>query len=156
MIKLSPRALTLIKNPLRYRLSPEEIVEFEAKDTKRFSSIKKFVRKFSDLPRTDNLYSCAAGWRSFVVNPYGELNMCITARSPRFNILKHGFDKGFFGSFPREYFKKVKKGFVCKDCSSIAICGACPEVAYLENGDPETPVQFLCDITKLREKKLAA
>jgi len=38
----------------------------------------------------------------------------------------------------------------CTDCDLKAICGMCPANGELESGDPEEPVDFLCQTAHLR------
>ena len=38
----------------------------------------------------------------------------------------------------------------CTACRLRGLCGMCPATAQLENGDPEEPVDYLCQVAHLR------
>jgi hypothetical protein len=46
--------------------------------------------------------------------------------------------------------RKVTRVTKCTTCQIKSMCGMCPATAYLETGDPEEPVDFLCHTAHLR------
>ena len=50
--------------------------------------------------------------------------------------------------------RKITRRTKCTACQLIALCGMCPANAYLENQDPETPIEFFCQVAHLRAQAL--
>jgi hypothetical protein len=46
--------------------------------------------------------------------------------------------------------RRASRTTKCTTCQLRALCGMCPAVGQLENGDPEEPVDFLCQVAHLR------
>lgn len=46
--------------------------------------------------------------------------------------------------------QKPKGDYQCAKCDLHSLCGQCPGWAQLENGNPETPVEYLCKIAHLQ------
>ena len=90
---------------------------------------------------------------SFAVNPYGDISICVLSQKETYNIreggVKHGWEN-FLGQIRLE--KKRKRPTKCSTCKIQPLCGMCPATAELENadGDPESPVEFLCEVAHLR------
>jgi radical SAM protein with 4Fe4S-binding SPASM domain len=146
------------KNPLAFRLTPEEIVELDLKDPKRVAEWKKFGEKFNGPVHApgfcDELYHCGAGIRSFTIDPYGMLSVCVLSRGDTFDLRKGSFQEGwerFLSSVRR---KKITRQTKCTHCEIKAMCGMCPANGELENQDPEAPIDFLCQVAHLRAKTL--
>lgn len=138
------------KYPQNYRLTPEEIVELDMSDEERFQSWKEYLSDFGGQPLSDNLYLCGAGETSFFINPYGELQMCVLSRSPSYDLRSGSFREGWYDFIGEIRKKKVRKDFRCKKCDLLSLCGQCPGWSYLEHGNWDTPVDYLCSIAHLR------
>jgi radical SAM protein with 4Fe4S-binding SPASM domain len=157
---LNPR-LDGSKEPCKLRISPEEVVKFDLADAKRLKELREFCEKFWGSAKSDKLYVCGAGLNSFHINPYGELSICIMSRVPGYNLRQGTFQEGYYNFFPKILSQKRKGQNRCYQCEMISLCGQCPGWANLENGDPEAPVEYLCQIAHLRaqafgpKKKLA-
>src|SRR5204863_3061947 len=50
--------------------------------------------------------------------------------------------------------KKITRLTKCVHCELKAMCGMCPANGELENGDPESPVDFLCRAAHMRAHAL--
>ncbi len=51
---------------------------------------------------------------------------------------------------PSVFLQKWLRETPCKTCDLISICGQCPGIAQIENGDQEMPVEYLCQIAHRR------
>jgi radical SAM protein with 4Fe4S-binding SPASM domain len=105
----------------------------------------------------ENLYFCGGGMNSFAVNPYGEMSICVLSQKETYNIRENGVRYGwetFLGRVRLE--KKRQRPTKCSTCKIQSLCGMCPATAELENadGDPESPVEFLCEVAHLRAMAL--
>ncbi|MCK4784155.1 MAG: radical SAM protein [Desulfobacteraceae bacterium] len=146
---LNPR-LDGSKEPCRFRISPEEVVKLDLVDEKRLKGWLEFCQKFWGPPSTDRLYACGAGQTSFYIDPYGGLNICILSRNPSYNLRQGAFQEGWYGFIPEILEQKPKGEYKCAKCELLSLCGQCPGWAQLENGDPQKPVEYLCQLAHLR------
>jgi len=138
------------ENPIRYRVSPSQIVESDLKDKKRFEEWQRFCEKFWGPPQPENLFFCGAGTNSFHIDPYGRLTICEMTRFDFYNLKKGSFREGWTSFIPKFRSQKTKKAYKCQTCDLISLCGQCPSWAYLENKDLESPVEYLCEIAHKR------
>lgn len=134
------------------RLSPEEIVEIDLLDEERIERLREFTDEWLSIPPDEELFRCGAGLFSFSLNPYGELGMCLMSSPtfPGYDLLSGSFDQGWWDHIPRQRNRKVTRSFACVTCDKRIFCGWCPAWSDLENGDPESPVEYLCQVANLR------
>jgi radical SAM protein with 4Fe4S-binding SPASM domain len=138
------------KTPCNFRLSPQEVVELDLADRKRAKKWKEFCEKFVEPVESDNLYSCGAGINTFHVNPYGKLTVCSMSRFQEYNLRSGSFKEGWEKVIPEFLTLKAKTDYPCGKCDLISLCNQCPGWAWLENGNPEEPVEYFCQIAHLR------
>jgi radical SAM protein with 4Fe4S-binding SPASM domain len=146
---LNPR-LDGSKGPCHFRLSPEEVFELDLADEKRIQEWREFCKTFVGLNKSESLFNCGAGVSSFHMDPYGQMSPCEMARFQEYNLRRGSFEEGWFEWMP-EFLKLRPKGdYACARCDLISLCGQCPGWGWLEHGDPEVPVEYLCRIAHLR------
>ena len=139
-------------DPVKYRITPEDVVRLDKTFPKRMDEWKKFCDKFvGGVKRGDRLYKCGAGIGMIHVSPYGIAKGCLMNRdgfSIRGNDLKRIWDKMIFSSVSR------KKTFPlpCDDCNLENLCGQCAAWSVLENDDISREVPYLCGIARARKK----
>jgi radical SAM protein with 4Fe4S-binding SPASM domain len=139
------------KEPLAFRLSPEEAVQIDLADAKRLRLWQDFCDKIQDVPiERGHLYICGAGLNSFHIDPYGQLSLCLVSRVPSYNLRQGSFREGWREFLPQVRYQKPQGDYQCGQCELLPICGQCPGWAQLEHGDPEKPVEFLCQLAHLR------
>ena len=142
-------------DPLRFRISPEEVLALDRLDEDRWNGIEQFTRAFfGPPPIPEALYTCAAGRFSFHVDPSGQLSVCLMAREPSYDVRSGSFQEGWHDFIPRVLSLKRKKTTPCQTCNLQDLCHQCPGYALLETGDAETPVDYLCRLTQLRAEAL--
>jgi len=146
------------QNPLKVRLSPQEVVELDLRDPKRINEWGKFCEKFNGPVHTsehlDDLYHCGAGIHSFAIDPYGMLRICTFSCDDGYDLRRGSFRYGWETFLSNVRKKKITRKTKCISCEIKAMCGMCPASAQLENGDPEEPVDFLCQVAHLRANAL--
>lgn len=147
--ELNPR-LDGSKTPLAFRLPPEEVLKLELTDEKRIEGWRELCKKSIGPPESDNLYICGAGISLFHIDPFGKLSACMMARYKSYDLLRGSFHEGWHGFIPQFITQKSKNDYKCRQCELISICSQCPGWAWLENGDLEMPVKYLCQIAHLR------
>lgn len=146
---LTPR-LDGSKTPINFRLSPEEVVRLELSREKKVEEWRELFGKSKDFSNINNLYLCGAGISSFHLDPYGQMSMCIMSRFQSYDLPHGSFYKGWQTFFPQYLSQKPKSDYRCNQCELIAVCDQCPGWALLENGNPDSSVEYLCKIAYLR------
>ena len=82
--------------PLSYRLSSEEVVELDLSHPVRMEGWREFCDTHIDqFVHPGTRYVCAAGLRSFHIDPYGHLGICVLSREPKYNLRVGTFDEGW-------------------------------------------------------------
>lgn len=146
---LNPR-LDGSKIPCNLRLSPEQVVALDLTDEKRSKEWQNICEKFWGVAESPRLYNCGAGISSFHIDPYGKLSLCGMARFQTYDLRCGSFKEGWYQSIPNFLTLKPKSNYKCCQCELISLCGQCPGWAWMENHNPETPVEYLCQIAHLR------
>ena len=140
--------------PLSVRLTPEEVVGLDLRDSKRMNEWGLFAEKnfkpANPPERQDELYYCGGGIDSFSIDPYGHMSICIISQQDKFDLRAGSFREGWEQFLHAVRRKKITRPTKCTDCELKTMCSMCPAVGELENGDPEKPVDFLCRVAHLR------
>ena len=64
--------------PTSLRVPPEEVVRLDLQDQERAEEWRSFIQRKKGFQHPgDNLYICGAGERSFHIDPYGQLCLCM-------------------------------------------------------------------------------
>jgi len=142
------------QKPLAVRLSPQEVVEFDLKDSKRMAEWRRFAEKFNGPASTHELYQCGGGVYSFAIDPYGMLRICVLSCAGSYDLRKGSFRDGWENFLFQIRHQQITKATKCISCEIKAMCGMCPANGELENKDAEEPVDFLCQVAHLRSKAL--
>ena len=141
--------------PTAFRISPQEIVDFDLADQKRMKEWREFCEKFwGPPPKPEYLYQCGAGISTFHIDPFGKLSVCEMSRVPSYDLRQGTFHEGWYDFMPQVLAQKWSQNTPCKTCDLISLCGQCPGWAQMENGNQETPVEYLCQIAHLRAREL--
>jgi radical SAM protein with 4Fe4S-binding SPASM domain len=152
--EINPR-LDCSQSPLHVRLSPEESVALDLEHPRRSDEWHKYAAELSVavMPPVDELYQCGGGVNSFSVDAYGGLSICVLSEAHKYDV-RNGFAQGWNGFLLEQRLRKVTRPTKCVGCEMKSMCGMCPANAELENGDPETPVDYLCRVAHLRAMTL--
>jgi len=142
------------KTPLAVRLTPQELVELDRLDPKRMAEWKRFAEQFHGPVHgpedSDELYHCGAGVNTFGIDPFGRLSVCSLSQSESYDLRGGRFAEGWENHILRVRRKKLMRQTKCAACEIKVMCGMCPAMSELENGDSESPVDFLCRVAHLR------
>jgi radical SAM protein with 4Fe4S-binding SPASM domain len=137
--------------PTALRLPPEEIIQYELNDERRASTwpekIASYKGKNIDVPA---MYTCGAGRTSFHMDAFGQLSLCLSARSPNYNLRDGQFTEAWQDFFPNVLALEYQPDFECLSCPLRMICSQCPAMGLTEMGDPQSVVPFICQLAHLR------
>jgi radical SAM protein with 4Fe4S-binding SPASM domain len=138
------------KTPCSYRLSFEELLEVRSQDPDIWQEYREGLRcGFPELNRDRNfLYRCNAWMQQFFISPYGRLKFCMFSDKFSVDLKTTSFKTGFYEVFPQVLKEQFKTNSKCRDCTLRPICYNCPARAYLETGDEEAPVLYLCELAQ--------
>lgn len=130
------------------RLSASECVALEVTDRASATDWAEATLREGAHDKDKNFY-CLAGQASFVVNPRGEMNVCIDLPSPTAQPLEIGF-LAAWEQVQRYVDTAPPLSPICLGCEAREYCPRCPAWSHLENGTLTEPVPYLCDIAEAR------
>ena len=134
------------KGPCKLRLSPDEIVSIEHQDPTMQKEWQGCFKEEFIHWNPNLLFRCEGGINSFYIGPYGRLMLCHAVRYPSFDLMKGSFQEGFYNFLLGVRSRKYKTNSPCRLCEIYDICRQCPGRAQIETGDPETPVEYFCQL----------
>ena len=141
------------KEPLAFRLSPQQVVEMDLMDSKRLSEWNGFCEQFNgpiSSEQNNGLYHCGGGIKSFSIDPYGQMGICLLLAKERYDLRAGSFKEGWENVLIKVRREQNERHTKCTACQIKAMCGMCPANGWLENCDKEEPVDFLCRVAHLR------
>lgn len=139
--------------PCNVRLSPEEVVEMDFAIPSRLQEYRQYFEPRKDF-RSDRLFSCGAGSRTFHIDPYGSVTMCLLLREPAFSLKEMTFQQIWDEMFPPVYNRLRRADHQCNSCNLVSLCGKCPAWSRMEKGDMEARVEYGCEVGHRRAQKL--
>jgi radical SAM protein with 4Fe4S-binding SPASM domain len=139
--------------PCNVRLSPEEVVELDFVIPQRLQEYREFYEPQQDY-KTSRVFSCGAGSRSFHIDPYGKLMMCLLLREPSFDLREMSFQTIWDTMFPSVYNQMRRADHPCNDCNLITLCSKCPAWSQMEKGRLDARVEYSCEVGHRRAEKL--
>ena len=141
-------------SPLAVRLTPADIVSFDLDDPERVAEWRRLAIECAPvLPEEAEarlLYECGGGVNSFAIDPYGDLSICVLSHFDRYNVREGTVREGWEQFLLKVRTRKISRVTKCTRCALKSLCGSCAANAELEAGDPEEPVDFLCQTAHLR------
>jgi radical SAM protein with 4Fe4S-binding SPASM domain len=136
-------------SPLAVRLTPEETVALEYSDPERRAEYKRLAAT-SKPHKGDTVYACGGGVTTCAIDPTGKISICVISHQEMYDWRKGSFQDAWETFLKQTRAKKKTRWTRCEECQIRALCGTCPATAELEMGDPESPVEFLCEVAHLR------
>ncbi|MGB7601212.1 MAG: radical SAM protein [Candidatus Sulfotelmatobacter sp.] len=151
--QINPR-IDCSQSPLAVRLTPEEVVALDMNAPKGMSEYRRLAKHDLENPpnlaQNDSVYFCGGGMSGFAVNAYGEMGICVISQQDTFDIREAGLKPAWEYSLHELRTRKRSRVTKCIECRIQSLCGMCPANGEMENGDKESPVEFLCHVAHLR------
>jgi radical SAM protein with 4Fe4S-binding SPASM domain len=151
--QINPR-IDCSQSPLAVRLSPEDVVALDMHAPKGVSEYRRLskyeLENPPNLAKNDTVYFCGGGLNSFAINAYGEMGICVISQQETFDIRRDGLEPAWEHSLRELRARKRTRVTKCIQCRIQSLCGMCPANGEMENGDRESPVEFLCNVAHLR------
>ena len=151
--QINPR-IDCSQSPLAVRLTPEELVALDMADPKGKSEYLRLAKhdleKPANLSQIDTIYFCGGGMNSFAINAWGEVGICVISQQETFSVRAAGVQAVWGESLLQLRNRKRTRVTKCVECRIQSLCGMCPANGEMENGDRESPVEFLCNVAHLR------
>lgn len=136
--------------PVSHRLEPEEILEIEASDADMASQRGGESSRTPGWFNPGGLYHCNSWNNRYFINPAGILQFCHLTMENSTDLTGKKLIEGF-ERFPDILKKKYTKESKCINCGLKEFCLKCPARAFLETGDPESPVEYYCRMARMRK-----
>lgn len=133
------------------RLPAMDCVALEANDRASAHEWTEVALRETAPGRHDN-FCCHAGKASFVVNPLGEMNVCLVLAQPAVHPLETGFPLAW--KQVQQYVDSAQPAASkCRACDALAYCARCPAWSMMETGTLTEPVPYLCEIAQARRER---
>jgi radical SAM protein with 4Fe4S-binding SPASM domain len=146
------------RSPLAVRLSPEEVVALDFHWPKLAAEHRQTAQREIEqatIPaQRDTVHSCGGGVNSFAIDPYGQMSICVLSHQDTYDIRSGSIREGWEQFLLKVRTRQRKRITKCATCQIRSLCAMCPANGELENGDPESPVDFLCEVAHLRAMAL--
>jgi len=137
------------RRPLDLRLPAKSIIHFDYEDPARRAAWQEiFSKPFQPVPMS--LYTCDAGMNSFHIDPYGNLSLCMLDRRQTYDLRQGTFKDGWHSFLSAVSQQEYSANYACCQCRIRNICTQCPGQAWMETGDPQERVEYLCEVTHHR------
>jgi len=157
--QINPR-IDCSQSPLEVRLTPEEVVTLDMSAPKGVSEYRRLAKHDMENPpnlsQGNTVYFCGGGMNSFAINAYGEMGICVISQQDTFRVQESGLTRVWEESLLNLRNRKRTRVTKCVECRIQSLCGMCPANGELENGDRESPVDFLCHVAHLRAAVIGA
>jgi len=138
------------RSGIKYRLSPEEIVQLDHQDPEKWQEWLDYACRQKTPVHSDRLYSCGGGLTSFHITSSGKLGLCVLDTNHHYDLIEGSFHEGWYSFIPRVRDIRIEKESECSNCRFRDICTICPAWSMIETGSPEKIVDFICQIAHLR------
>ncbi len=141
------------QSPLNVRLTPEQAVALEFHDPVRMAEYGKLFeqeRAVAHRPMPNNRYTCGGGHNGCAIDPTGRMTICVLSHQDGYDIRSGSFREGWEGRLQEIRDIPATRETICTKCEIRSLCSMCAANGELENGDAESPVEFLCQVAHLR------
>lgn len=141
--------------PAHSRLTPREIVDLDLSDASRLEEWRGLWERRS-RGKARRVYECGAGVQTLHVSAVGKVSPCVMTQHRCYELRGGSLAEAWNDFMPRAVSRLASPGYRCGSCDMAVLCGRCPAWAYLEAGDEEAPIDYLCELGTLRRSAIVA
>ena len=141
----------------KLRAVPDEVLAAGAAVAGHEAVSPDFCRRFCG-PTGDRVFSCDIGGRP-AVDPYGYVHGCSQLRDPSaaYDLSAGSLKQALTDHFPRLAATRASDPAYlerCARCFLAGICDQCPARSYAEYGVFDRPVEYQCEVTRAKARRL--
>ena len=136
---------------LEHQVPVEIMFGLDLSDPTRKKAWQKAQRMAGDaILRDERVFSCNASLKSFHIDAFGNMNVCMMLRTNKFNLLEKTFMQAWneIGEI-RQWTRKRRSP--CQSCDATVFCVQCPAFSHVVHGDFESIVEPICQTAKQRK-----
>jgi radical SAM protein with 4Fe4S-binding SPASM domain len=139
--------------PHELRLSPEEIVAFEARDVEKDRAWRNYLGDEElPIPADNKLFSCGAGKNSLHVDPYGNVQVCLMVKNFKHSLREKPLEDIYRQDFTAILAIEREETSKCGGCAHRVTCNNCPGTALWETQGNQSHVDFTCQLSEVRAR----
>jgi len=145
------------KEPLRLRLSPKEAMQIRTDHLRLMKQEGKKVRFWTDMAcdRGEELFSCACGRSSTVIDPQGWMRLCSDIPEPKADARSMGVKAAWERMVEAVHTMKPTSDFECPTCPVRNFCIRNPGLAFIETGALDKCIPFHKEVAEELAKEAA-
>ena len=142
------------REPLRYRISPQDAIDLELRcQPHLFEEEKNPKKKKEPSFKKNGFFYCDAGKNSLAITPYGEMNLCLEYRFPQYDLRRGTVAQGWKELINYVKSTKPTSTYQCKDCELQEFCQWCPAVGWLEKKDRGACSPYYRELARIRRDR---
>ncbi len=136
------------RQPLRYRLSPQQVLSLDLAMTGAGSA----ASELKECRAAEGLFSCPCGRSSLAVTPYGEMNLCVNFPVPRYDLRRGSVAGGWEVLKAFVDAARPDPSFECPRCPLNAYCRRGAADAWRETGDLNACLPYYKELAGLEKQ----
>lgn len=137
--------------PFDHQVASQVMLDLDISDPSRNEAWMKAKNLAGDMIfRNESTISCAASTRSFHIDAFGCLNVCMMLRTGQYNLKAMGFKEAWEAIGVVRSWRRSRES-KCQNCDATAFCMQCPALSHLVFNDYETIVDSICFSAKQRK-----
>ncbi len=130
-------------DPVRVRLTPEEMVAVDLAFPRRVEGWRDLIERTRDLRIEGRVFNCGAGFGSFHIDAFGYLQPCGFVRRYSYDLRQGSFHDGYHRFFPDVRSLRLETTTLCASCSPVNVCGICPAWQDMEGNGRKGPIEHI-------------
>ncbi len=138
--------------PTRLRIPPSDVVSLDRSHEERTKDLRDLYLRSLDRgnPRREFVFRCGAASATFHVDSNGNLSPCMMARHPAKSLRETPLREALKSLAATVRDMRAATASPCRKCHLASVSGVCPGRSEMETGNPESDVQYFCQVAHLR------
>jgi MoaA/NifB/PqqE/SkfB family radical SAM enzyme len=142
------------KEPLAFRISPQEAINLEVKNQTSLFQEESAFRKTRNSSNNDNFFHCNAGKNSLGITAYGQIVLCLQYRFPRYDLRRGTLKDGWQELVNYVESLRPATNYQCVYCELREFCQCCPADGWLNESDRNACVPYFRELAAIRSKRM--